>query len=39
PRGYAFTANLILDAVNAQYGSTIPGVDIGGFSSVTISND
>jgi len=39
PRGYAFTANVILDAVNAQYGSNIPGVDIGNFATVTISND
>ncbi len=39
PRGYALTANVILDAVNAQYGSTIPNVDIGNFSTVTISDD
>jgi len=39
PRGYAFTANLILDAINSKYGSNIPGVDIGNFSSITISND
>ncbi|MEP0263585.1 G-D-S-L family lipolytic protein [Dokdonia sp.] len=39
PRGYALTANVLLDAINAQYGSNIPGVDIGNFATVTISND
>lgn len=39
PRGYAFTANILLDAINARYGSNIPGVDIGNFATVTISND
>lgn len=39
PRGYALTANVILDAVNARYGSTIPNVDIGNFATVTISDD
>lgn len=39
PRGYAFTANAIIDAINDQYGSTIPGVDIGSYATVAISND
>ncbi len=39
PRGYALTANTILDAINAQYGSTIPNVDIGNFATITLSND
>lgn len=39
PRGYALTANVLLDAINARYGSTIPGVDIGNFATVTISDD
>jgi phospholipase/lecithinase/hemolysin len=39
PRGYALTANVLLNAINAQYGSNIPGVDIGNFATVTISND
>lgn len=39
PRGYAFTANAIINAINSTYGSTIPGVDIGNFATVTISND
>lgn len=39
PRGYAFTANAIINAINAQYGSTIPNVEIGDYATVTISND
>ncbi len=39
PRGYAFTANTILNAINSQYGSNIPNVNIGDFGTVTISND
>ena len=39
PRGYALTANVILDAINTQYGSTIPNVDIGNFGAVTLSDD
>lgn len=39
PRGYALTANVIIDAINAQYGSNVPNVDIGNFATVTISND
>lgn len=39
PRGYALTANVLLEAINARYGSTIPGVDIGNFATVTISDD
>jgi len=38
PRGYAFTANTIIQAINAKYGSTIPGVDIGQYKSVQPSN-
>ncbi len=39
PRGYALTANVLLDAINARYGSTIPGVDIGNFATITLSDD
>ncbi|GGG18953.1 outer membrane protein [Dokdonia pacifica] len=39
PRGYAFTANVLLEAINARYGSNIPRVDIGNFATITISND
>jgi hypothetical protein len=38
PRGYAFTANTILNAINATYGSTVPRVDIGNYKSVQLSN-
>ena len=39
PRGYALTANSIINAINATYGSTIPTVNIGAYSTVNISND
>lgn len=39
PRGYAFTANAIIEAINNTYGATIPGVDIGNFATITVSND
>ncbi len=39
PRGYALTANAIIDAINVTYGSTVPNVDIGNYATVTISND
>lgn len=39
PRGYAFTANVIIDAINEQYGSTLPRVDIGAYRSIQTSND
>ena len=39
PRGYALTANLIIDAINDTYGSDVPGVDIGNFATVTISDN
>jgi hypothetical protein len=38
PRGYAFTANVIIDAINAKYGSTLPKVDIGTYRSIMISD-
>ncbi|PRP68408.1 SGNH/GDSL hydrolase family protein [Nonlabens agnitus] len=38
PRGYAFTANTVINAINATYGSTIPTVDIGQYKSVQPSN-
>lgn len=38
PRGYAYTANVILDAINDTYGSNIPGVDVGSYSTVNVSN-
>ncbi len=39
PRGYALTANAIIEAINAKYGSTVPNVNIGQYDTVTISND
>lgn len=38
PRGYAFTANTIIDAINAKYGSTIPKVEIGNYRSIQTSD-
>ncbi|WP_167342665.1 MULTISPECIES: G-D-S-L family lipolytic protein [Nonlabens] len=38
-RGYAYTANTIIQAINEQYGSTIPTVDIGNYPSVTASDN
>lgn len=37
-RGYAFTANVIIDAINAQYGATLPKVDIGAYSTIQLSD-
>jgi len=39
PRGYAYTANVIINAINAKYGSTVPRVDIGNYGSVTLTNN
>ncbi len=39
PRGYAFTANAIITAINAQYGATVPTVDIGNYATITLANN
>lgn len=39
PRGYALTANVIIDAINETYGSNVPNVDIGDFGTVALSQD
>ena len=39
PRGYAYTANVIIAAINAQYGATIPTVDVGNYATVTLANN
>ncbi|TVZ52349.1 G-D-S-L family lipolytic protein [Dokdonia sp. Hel_I_53] len=39
PRGYAFTANAIIDAINEKYNATVPNVNIGNYGTVTASND
>jgi hypothetical protein len=37
-RGYAYTANVIIQAINAKYGSTLPVVNIGQYPSVQPSD-
>lgn len=39
PRGYAYTANLIIKAINRKYGATIPQVNIGNYGTITVSNN
>jgi hypothetical protein len=39
PRGYAYTANLIIDVINRKYNATIPKVNIGNYGTVTITNN
>lgn len=39
PRGYAYTANLIIKAINDTYGATIPMVHIGNYATVTLHNN
>ncbi|AWI25330.1 SGNH/GDSL hydrolase family protein [Flavobacterium pallidum] len=31
PRGYAFISNMFVDAINAKYGSNMPGVNLGDY--------
>ncbi len=38
PRGYAYTANIIINAINETYGASIPTVDIGNYGTVTAAN-
>ena len=38
PRGYAFTANFIIDTINTTYGSALPKVNIGQYKTVQPSN-
>lgn len=37
-RGYALTANAMIDAINATYGATLPRVDIGAYPSIQLSD-
>lgn len=37
-RGYAFIANETIDVINAKYGSTLPKVDIGAYSTIQLSD-
>ncbi|MCB0452220.1 MAG: G-D-S-L family lipolytic protein [Aequorivita sp.] len=39
PRGYAYTANLIIRAINETYDATIPTVHIGNYATVTLANN
>ena len=38
-RGYAYIANLMINAINSKYGATIPVVNIGDYNTITVSND
>jgi len=39
PRGYAFTANAIIDVINRKYEATIPKVAIGNYGTVQVTNN
>lgn len=39
PRGYAYTANVILEAINRKYNATFPTVNIGNYGTVTATNN
>ena len=39
PRGYAYTANLIIEELNRTYDATIPMVNIGNYGTVTLHNN
>jgi len=39
PRGYAYTANLIISAINETYDATIPMVRIGNYGTITVTNN
>ncbi|MDX1461954.1 MAG: G-D-S-L family lipolytic protein [Marinirhabdus sp.] len=39
PRGYAYTANLIIDEINKTYNATIPNVNIGNYGTITLANN
>ena len=39
PRGYAYTANVMIDAINAKYNATIPKVEIGNYATITLTNN
>lgn len=37
-RGYAFTANLIIDRINNKYNATIPTVNIGNYTTIILDD-
>ena len=39
PRGYAYVANLMIQAINDTYDATIPTVNIGNYATVTLTNN
>ncbi|PQB05115.1 SGNH/GDSL hydrolase family protein [Aureitalea marina] len=39
PRGYAYAANLAIEAINRTYGGTIPQVLIGNYPTITAANN
>ncbi|MDT0648819.1 SGNH/GDSL hydrolase family protein [Autumnicola edwardsiae] len=39
PRGYAIIANGIIDEINDTYNSEVPKVNVGNYTTVTLSND
>lgn len=39
PRGYAFVANLIINAMNETYEASIPTVDIGDYPTISLHNN
>ena len=39
PRGYAYVANLVIQAINDTYDATIPTVNIGNYATVTLTNN
>ncbi|NND88672.1 MAG: G-D-S-L family lipolytic protein [Flavobacteriaceae bacterium] len=39
PRGYAYTANLIIQGINAKYNATIPLVNIGNYGTVQVTSN
>ncbi|WP_026451409.1 lipase [Aequorivita capsosiphonis] len=39
PRGYAYTANMIIQAINNTYDATIPKVNIGNYGTITLTNN
>ena len=39
PRGYAYTANMIIRAINNTYDATIPMVHIGNYATITLANN
>jgi hypothetical protein len=39
PRGYAYIANSVIDAINSKYDATIPKVAIGDYGTVQVTNN